>query len=254
MNTPQRESRKRAGYIPAKGVHAQKSLDWLFWADRDYLAARRLLLDNLIVQGASFANTALEKYLKAILAVEGKSVPRVHDPLSLYRKTKPGGTLQLDEKFLTLLAKAYELRYPDDLEAGYNIVLSQALILIALDEAIFEITKRFEFGRTDGRPVQRLLDFLVESRDPRIIHMNVALNVVKKDVALNTQSRVYEMRVLPNGTRMEIEYSTAKIENTGIDRDAFVQINEKQFHLAFTPIPEPAEQGTRGEIDHPHQQ
>lgn len=241
MSTPEIGFSKSGAYIPAKGEPAQESLDWLSWADKDYLAARRLLLDNLIVQGTSLANTALEKYLKAILAVEQKPVPRGHDPLSLYRMTKPGGTLQLNEEFLALLAKAYELRYPDDLDAGYNIVLSQALILMALDEAVFEITRRFTFRRPDDRPAHRFLDAWVEARDPRIIHMNVALGVVKRDVALSTRSSVYEIRILPNGTRMEIEYSTAKIDNTAFDRHGFVQKNEKQFELAFVPINERGE-------------
>lgn len=240
MSTPDINFTGNNALIPAIGQHAQELLDWLFWADRDYLAARRLLTDNLIVQGASLANTALEKYLKAVLAVEGTTVPRTHDPLSLYRKTRPGGTLRLNEEFLKLLAKAYELRYPDNLEVGYNIVLSQALILIALDEAVFEITRRFTFRRPDDKPAHRLLDSLVEARDVRIFHMNVALGVIAKDAALQVPSRVFEMRILPNGTRMEIDYSTARIDNTAFDCAGFVQINEKQFQLAFTPINEPS--------------
>jgi hypothetical protein len=41
-------------------------LSWLSWGDYDYVAARRLLLDNLLVQGTALANTCLEKYLKAL--------------------------------------------------------------------------------------------------------------------------------------------------------------------------------------------
>lgn len=35
------------------GDQALKVLHWLTWADSDYLAARRLFLDGLLVQGAS---------------------------------------------------------------------------------------------------------------------------------------------------------------------------------------------------------
>jgi hypothetical protein len=35
------------------GDKALKVLHWLTWADSDYLAARKLLLDGLLVQGAS---------------------------------------------------------------------------------------------------------------------------------------------------------------------------------------------------------
>jgi HEPN domain-containing protein len=222
--------------VPVNGQRTRSLLDWLSWGDNDYLAARRLLLDNLIVQGTALANTALEKYLKAVFALHQKPIPRVHNPLRLFQEVRSIGTLQLDESFLALLVKAYELRYPDDLEPGFNIVLSQALILNALDESVFQISRRFTYQKRDGERVQRMLDVLVEARDPRILTMNTALGTLTRDEILNQVSTVYEMRILANRVRMEYHYSIARVDNTDFNRDAFIQVNEKQFNLAFTPM------------------
>jgi HEPN domain-containing protein len=116
--------------MPIARQHAEASINWLSWADKDYVAARRLLLDGLLVQGACLANTAIEKYLKATLNAHGKRIPHTHDPSRLYQEAKSFSTLKLDEAFLMLLVNAYRLRYPDDLKGGFNISLSQALMTL----------------------------------------------------------------------------------------------------------------------------
>ena len=55
-----------------------KLLGFLKNAYEDYLASRTLLNHNLIVQGAILANTAIEKYFKAILTFKGDSVKHTH--------------------------------------------------------------------------------------------------------------------------------------------------------------------------------
>lgn len=41
-------------------------LRWLEWAGNDYIAARLLFLNNLLVQGSGLSNTTIEKYLKTL--------------------------------------------------------------------------------------------------------------------------------------------------------------------------------------------
>jgi HEPN domain-containing protein len=222
--------------IKITGEQVQTIIEWLSWADKDYVAARRLLLDGLLVQGASLANTAIEKYLKASIVCQGKKVKRGHDPLTIYRQMKSDCTLQLNEKFLALLAKAYKLRYPDDLEAGYNVVLSQALILDALDQSVKLITSRIVIANSsNGHAVVRLLDNLIAQNDPRVVFNNTALGTVTKDALLDQPSLVYECRVIQKHSYMEAEYSAARIENGNFDREALVQTSEKSFNLANTP-------------------
>ena len=206
--------------MSATGLDASNILDWRTWGDSDYVAARRLLLDELLVQGACLANTAIEKYIKAILVIQKRPVPHIHDPLVLYHRIAPGGTLLLDEQFLGHLVKAYALRYPDDLKPGFNIVLSQALLLDALDQSVFGIRSRFRFRNADGSPVTSLLDHLLDSKDARILTNNTAMRTVTQEELFNRPSAVFEMRILDNGGRLEAHYLTEKIKPHGFDGEA----------------------------------
>src|SRR5258708_7058205 len=111
--------------ISQTGQTAQDAAQWLRWADQDYLAARNLLLHGLIVQGCGLATTAVEKYLKTVLLMKGIGFPRGnrgHNVVLLYEKLVSAGVgLGLNLEFLTLLVKAYGLRYADDLKTGFNI-------------------------------------------------------------------------------------------------------------------------------------
>lgn len=236
MTKPSNQTQQDGKLIKIIGAQVQTIIDWLSWADKDYVAARRLLLDGLLVQGASLANTAIEKYLKALIVCQGKTVKHGHDPLTIYMQMKANSTLQLDEEFLALLAKAYKMRYPDDLEAGYNIALSQALILDALDQSVNLITGRIVLARLDGRTVARVLDNLIDQKDPRVIVNNTALGTVTKDTLLNQPSLFYECRVMQNHTYMEAEYSAARIEDCKFGREALVQTAERSFRLTYAPI------------------
>lgn len=222
--------------IKITGEQVHTIIAWLSWADKDYVAARRLLLDGLLVQGVSLANTAIEKYLKACIVCQGKKVKFGHDPLIIYRQMKANCTFQLDEEFLALLAKAYKMRYPDDLQTGYNVVLSQALILDALDQSIKLLTSRIELANSDGRPVVRLLDKLIAQNDPRMVVGNTALGTVTREALLGQPSLVYEYRVVHKHSYMEAEYYAAKIEDGRFDREALTQTSEKSFNLANIPI------------------
>lgn len=216
------------------GDQALRVLHWLTWADNDYLAARKLLLDGLLVQGASLANTSIEKYLKALLVLHTKRAIRGHNPLAIYKKMEKDSTLQLDEAFLGLLEKAYAMRYPDDLKDGYNIVLSQALLLDALDQSVKAITDRITVKKNSGETAERKLDLLIEQRDPQLFSMNTALGTITKSALLTQPSLVLECRFL-YGNYLGAEYVTNQIENTSFQREGFVQKSDKEFLLAFPP-------------------
>lgn len=220
--------------IKVTGKEARMLLHWLTWADADYLAARRLLTDGLLLQGAALANTAIEKYLKALLSLHGEKVVRVHDPLLIYRKVKEcGSSLELDEKFLELLGKSYRMRYPDDIEDGYNLVLSQALLLDALDRTVKSISDRVVVGNLDGA-VERKLDLLVEQKAPQLCSLNTALGSITKDALLSQPSQVFECRFLL-GNYMGAEYITERIEDNSFGREAFIQKSDRTFQLAYLP-------------------
>lgn len=118
-------------HISQSGKDAESALTWLGWADDDYLAARTLLLENLLIQGAASSNTAIAKYLKTLLVLQHRSIPRSHNIVSLYKDVRNAGIpLNLNEQYLELLVKTYKLRYPDDLEVGFSAALVQTKMLV----------------------------------------------------------------------------------------------------------------------------
>jgi hypothetical protein len=61
---------RRPKQLP-RSEYGGKVADFLEVAYKDYLAARVLFDADLLIQGAVLASTAIEKYLKAILAFRG---------------------------------------------------------------------------------------------------------------------------------------------------------------------------------------
>src|SRR5215510_7618480 len=123
------------------GRAAETVVQWLGWADEDYLSARALLLSGYVVQGTAFANTGIEKYFKAVLTHVGVRFGKTHDVSHLYSvlTTATGKKLNLNAEFLSVLGKAYMLRYPDSLPLGFNIGLYGAKILTETDTSVYAI-------------------------------------------------------------------------------------------------------------------
>ena len=63
----------------------------------------------MVVNGATLANTAIEKYLKALCVHLGLPTERTHSTLDLYAAIKASSksNIALNESFLAVLARAY---------------------------------------------------------------------------------------------------------------------------------------------------
>uniref|UniRef100_Q01RG1 HEPN domain-containing protein n=1 Tax=Solibacter usitatus (strain Ellin6076) TaxID=234267 RepID=Q01RG1_SOLUE len=120
--------------FPDTGEPIVRTFHWLRWTDSDYLAARYLLLGRMVIQGCVLANTAIEKYLKALHAHLELPISRSHAVQTLYAelKTSAKSTVTLNESFLGVLQKAYRLRYPDGVPDDFNISLNQMKLLAEL--------------------------------------------------------------------------------------------------------------------------
>jgi HEPN domain. len=124
-----------------EGQNAARSADlprlkaFLAAAFNDYIAARVLLSNALPLQGAIQASTAIEKYLKVFLEFRGNSskghLKRAH--LNAVRNFAPDLWKTFNEEFFLLCQKVYDLRYPDSLPAGYNVVIAGREFLAELD-------------------------------------------------------------------------------------------------------------------------
>ena len=189
--------------------------NWLGWADNDYLAARSLLLDHFIVQGAILSNTAIEKYLKTVSLVEGEALPRKHDVPNLYEILTNGKKdLGINEAYLNLLFECYKMRYPDDLEIGFNIALSETRMLVELDCTVYKIRKGFGF-QSDGKPVKTRIDSLLESKDDNLLRDNCYFGTTDRKELFGRDTHCYEMRVLGPSQILEATYQTTGVDDDG---------------------------------------
>jgi uncharacterized protein YxjI len=209
---------KLMGIVSARPEETGKIVTMLGWADKDYLSARPLLLASLLVQGTVLSNTAIEKYLKTICLMAAATFPRAcHDVPVLYGILMSRGIdLGLNPQYLELLRKAYELRYPDNLEAGYNICLSQAKLIAELDSTVFKIRKGFQFRRSDGKPVASYLDQLLEVRDKNLLDLNSSFGATARNDIFTQKNSCYELRVLENGSIIEAQYQTTGVKDDGV--------------------------------------
>ncbi len=158
----------------SKVANALDVIGWIQLADADYVAARVLLNNALLPQGAILSSTAIEKYLKMVHQIKRWPFSRTHDVVELFRSAKERGLiLDLNENYLLFLAKIYRFRYPDELEADFNFAVNQAKLLTALDEAVHTIRKRLQIVSKVGSETARSqFDDWIDSNYNHLMRMN----------------------------------------------------------------------------------
>src|SRR5262249_53383373 len=166
----------------------------------------------LVLQGAILASTAVEKYLKAILAFRGNTseghLKRAH--LRAVSNFDPRLYSSLNESFLLLLSKCYKLRYPDTVRAGFNLCLSARSVLAELDDSVAKIQKRFVFGQ-GSRTIQTAYDAYLARKSPELYDDNhVLLGSPKSNYVEGGADHIYEMRVDVSLGIIETHYQTER--------------------------------------------
>jgi hypothetical protein len=231
--------------MPTISSSGKKSVDtmyWVGWADQDYVAARILLLTGLVVQGATLACTAVEKYLKAVCTISGVSYQGIgHDVCKLngvlHHKRIP---LHVNIKFLRFLNKAYKLRYPDELASGFNIALNSIATLVELDKTVHVIRAGFTFKR-NGHSVTAKLEESLKNRTQELLIKNCALAGADKKQLFAEPSWSYDIRVMPDGTIIEASYVVTRLQGednfTRVAFDAIEGSQGRSFKLAWPPQP-----------------
>ena len=234
----QQPKRKMAGWVTSGGDPVKETVLWLRWADTDYRSARLLLLQGLLVQGAAFCNTAIEKYLKSLFAHRGQPIPHSHQVAKLYAliKKQTGSDLDLNESYLRLLEKAYKLRYPDDATDGFNIALNQVRLLADLDRTVKKIIERFKVVTTDGTKIRLILEHATQDKDAAILTNNVALDPSLGSGLFSSQSHSYDFRS-HRGRTYETNYvSTAVSDGPDYEVEGFSVVGDAQFKAAYVPM------------------
>ena len=194
-----------------------QAVQWLAWADEDYLAARALLLRAFVLQGTMLANTSIEKYIKTALVARGVAFRNTHDVAALYESLKSSGTVAaVSASFLKILGKAYKMRYPDDLPAGFNIALAQVKVLAEMDATVHALRKGFAFQGTDGHTVTTKLDAWLADNNATLTERNAAFGSCTRADVFASPTHFYELRVLDNGNILEAKYEAGPIPDDGI--------------------------------------
>jgi hypothetical protein len=194
---------------------------WLDWADNDYIAARLLFLNNLLVQGSGLSNTAIEKYLKTLYVATDLKFPKGykgHNICTLYEKLKTdkGFQLGINEEYLALLFKSYSLRYPDDLEPGFNIALCKTKLLAELDRTVYEIRKLVSF-EVAGKKLETKIEYLQKNGDPILLNKNCYFGSYDRVSLFKEKSPCYELRVFEK----DILLQTFVVHDGNIDNGKF---------------------------------
>lgn len=208
---------------------------WLGLADDDYLAARTLLRQGLVVPGSILSASAIEKYLKTVHLIHNKPFEtfgkKAHDVYHLYKnledhlyKEKP-----LNESYLRALNKAFRLRYPDRLEKEFSIALHQGKMLVGLDETVFKIRNRIKFQGAE-RPFK--FDLMIKENDPHLMQGNYAFGIAKRGEAFSQPLVWYEMRVLENGAWLQVYNPSTATDDNEYNLDGLRHgDSDKQFIL-----------------------
>ena len=183
---------------------------------RDYIASSFLLNNDYILQGTLLASSAVEKYLKAGLALNGKRLNKFHlDSLgqfkSLYSQTPYKMMFDvLDAVFLDILGKAYKYRYydkktitkPDTIGFLVNQFLGTLDFTIFKLDSLFIITKENN-GVTSSQDTQ--LKRAAKSGLPDLWLNNYVLNKIGKNEFMNRKSKAFGLFITPLNFGEELE-------------------------------------------------
>ncbi len=107
---------------------------WWRLAEGDLAGARAIAGDHELPPrlAASLANQAVEKALKAVIALNGEEPPRIHDLVALAARLTGDAATAASFETLRRLSDAYgSLRYPDMLEPSLDWPLVDELIGLA---------------------------------------------------------------------------------------------------------------------------
>ena len=217
-------------------------IGWLNLADDDYLAARVLIDNGMLVQGAILSVTAIEKYLKMIGQIfDVKFVFRgdAHNVMDLYKSHKRNGaTFNINEDYLEFLVKIYKFRYPDKLEPDYSFAINQSKLIVALDETVFILRDRIKMINEQGEEQKNSkIHEMIKNNDLRLTRMNHTFYEVKREDLFFKPSIWHEERFVNGKTWMSAHYTAVvkddgKYNLLGMEQGE----NERQFELKAEPI------------------
>lgn len=174
----------------------------------DYIAARILFGSQLLKQGAILSSTCLEKLFKALISLKGP-YPHGHLRKAHWNQFKNYNRKlynRLNEDFLRLNQKCYQLRYTESLDEGFNLVIARNEYLAELDYTFLTIYRSFKI-ESNVNKVKLRYDHAVETKDFNLFADNHMLQDIDKEKYSYEKQRIYEIRVTKGGN-IVLEYNT----------------------------------------------
>ena len=208
---------------------------------RDYIAARLLLNNHLILQGLTLASTAVEKYLKAIIVLNLQKKEKYHFHLDrleslkkLLAKVNSDVTKEFDAVFLDILQNAFRIRYYDKIEEPIFMGFYINQLIGELDYTIDFLERFIANTQNSGKRMSQYFR-AIANNDSHLYENNFILsNENKKDfmekpdigfsIYVRISSVVHEEKMVKGGnTQNKYEGQISK----------FTEFNEDLFFLEY---------------------
>lgn len=214
---------------------SQRTRNFLLLALDDYLAARLVLRSGLLPQGTALAATAVEKHLKAVLALRDVFTKKHLGSglLALIRRYHPALATALNEDFVKFLDRAFKLRYASIDGIGFNMVLNQHRTLIELDRTMVEIDAGFTVAGVDTTVATPLREE-IKSKNPMLLEDNVALGGTTLESLTRRKNKMYEIRVGAKLATLTASYDTDGLNVIGdFCKSTDIDYGKKTWQLAL---------------------
>ncbi|WP_422082018.1 hypothetical protein [Ulvibacterium sp.] len=170
---------------------------------RDYIAARFLLNNHLIIQGLTLASTSVEKYLKAIIVFNLKHREKYHYHFDRFEKLKNllakvnnDVITEFDPVFLEILENAFKIRYYDRIERPIFMGFYLNQFIGELDYTI-DFMERFIANSQNGGESMSAYNRAIKNNDLHLYENNFVLSkenkkdfMEKPDVGFSVHLRI----------------------------------------------------------------
>lgn len=202
----------------------------------DYISARILINKMKLIQGCILANTAIEKYFKALMEAQGTGAFGNHNLIKQLRFIKnqhPRIYKKLNIDFLKQLTEIYKVRYIDDLKSGYNFAIIQSKYLAELDYTYSLLEPSIRVGYKNQKQSKTKYEIAIEKKDTDLYQSNYILTKTDKKTFIEMPCNITEFRLLPNGVFLETLYvaNTVKDDNKFNYRALMPTDDPKSFTL-----------------------
>jgi HEPN domain-containing protein len=189
---------------------AKKLFGLKVMAYKDYLAARVLFNNNMLPQACIYANTCIEKEIKAYLFALVVKFGKDHNTISLYNRlfnNKKEVAEKLNKNFISIINRIYESRYYENLNPNFNFVINRNKFLSELDYTYSILEPTVKYGLvSQSRYMTPLYESDKQSKNPVLFLNNYLLNNIDRSRFLNQPDFVYEFRVVVNHEIFEALY------------------------------------------------